>query len=131
MIAGTGASLNVPAHVHFNILAADSPASRHHRVAHAVTVGTVHPPRGRIARLIHVTAASPDPAATAVIVPGDTEPAWTLGVGRRVAETRGGALVVHQPGLRTMIATRDILKKEKKFFFCYFAFFQKSFVYKL
>lgn len=100
MVAGAGTRLDVPPHVQLDLLPADTPARRHHCIAHAVTTGAIHPGVG----LVQVS-------ATGVVV---SEPAGAPGI-RGVSHARLGTLLVSQPGLGPMEAWRYILRHEQDF----------------
>lgn len=100
VVAGAGTRLDVPPHVQLDLLPADTPARRHHCIAHAVTTGAIHPGIG----LVQVS-------ATGVVV---SEPAGAPGI-RGVSHARLGTLLVSQPGLGPMEAWRYILRHEQDF----------------
>ena len=95
VVTGASAGLNVPLHIEFNILAANSPRRSHHRVTHTVPTRAVH---SRIT-LVQVT-------TSRVIVPHST---GTPGI-RSVPHTRLRSFVVSQSGLRSVKSRRDILQ---------------------
>lgn len=95
MVAGAGTRLDVPPHVQLDLLPADTPARRHHCIAHAVTAGAIHPGIG----LVQVS-------ATGVVV---SEAARAPGI-RGVSHAGLGTLLVSQPGLGPMEARRYILR---------------------
>lgn len=100
VVAGAGTRLDVPPHVQLDLLPADTPARRHHCIAHAVTAGAIHPGIG----LVQVS-------ATGVVV---SEAAGAPGI-RGVSHAGLGTLLVSQPGLGPMEARRYILRHEQDF----------------
>ena len=82
VIACASASLNVSPHVELDILAAHAPGVTHHRVAHAVVTGAIHP---RIT-LVQITPAR-------VVVAESTRAPRVRGV----IDARLGPLVVTEP----------------------------------
>lgn len=98
MITGAGTSLNMPPHVEFNFLAADTSASGHHRIPHAITAGAIHP----WVSLIQVT-------PSRVIVPEST---GTPGI-RGISHARLWTFLVSQSGLGSMEGRGRILKQDR------------------
>lgn len=95
MVTGAGTSLNMPSHVEFNFLTADTSASSHHRIPHAITAGAIHP----WVSLIQVTPAR-------VIVPEST---GTPGI-RGISYARLWTFLVSQSGLGSMEGRGNILR---------------------